>query len=310
MTFRKSPLVSIITVNFKQTEVTLQLLDSLKKVTYPNYEIIVVDNGSGENLGSVLSESYHDCIYVESKENLGFAGGNNLGIQKALGKYLFFINNDVEVEANFLQPLVDLAESDSSIGMISPKIIYYDSDNTIQYAGSIGINPYTGRGAKIGWNQKDNGDFDKIYETSLGHGAGMLVPMDVIKQVGMLPEIFFLYYEEHDWCEAIKRAGYKVYYCGLSTIFHKESVSVGRQSTLKTYYMARNRVLFIRRNNKGMQKWIALLFFAFISMPKNCIQFFSKRQFGHLKVFLKGVFWNCLNYKIKGYPQLQYESDK
>ena len=299
------PLVSIITVNYKQTDVTLLLLESLRKSTYPNLEIIVVDNGSGQGIEPILKAQYPEAICITSPDNLGFAGGNNLGIEKSKGKYLFFINNDTEVEPGFLEPMVNLVENNPSIGLISPKIIYFDTDRLIQYAGSTGINPFTGRGEKIGSFVKDEGQYNTTYETGLGHGAAMLIPRSVIQKVGMMPDIFFLYYEEHDWCEAIKRAGYKVFYVGQSLVYHKESVSVGRTSTLKTFYMTRNRILFLRRNNTFLALTSSLLFFAFLTVPKNTLKYILKANWDHLKAFYKGIGWNLTHFNVHGFPILK-----
>src|SRR5690606_23545936 len=131
----------------------------------------------------------------------------------------------------------------------------------IPFAGSSGIDPYTMRGEKIGSFQTDLGQYDDIRETSLGHGAAMMVPMKVIRKVGLIPDIYFLYYEEHDWFEMIKRAGYLVFYIGTSTVYHKESMTVGENSALRIYYLTRGRLIYARRNTNGL-KWLTnLLFF-------------------------------------------------
>jgi hypothetical protein len=242
---------------------------------------------------------------------LGFAGGNNLGIRAASGKYLFFLNNDTEVDTGFLEPLVSLMESDPQIGLISPKIIYFFSDGqkTIQYAGSTGINLATGRGKKIGSFKIDQGQYNDIRETSLGHGAAMMIPMKVVEEVGLMPDIFFLYYEEHDWCEMIKRAGYKVYYCGQSTIYHKESMSVGRNSPLKAYYMNRGRLIYIRRNATGLQKLTSLLFFSFLSVPKNSLKYLMSKRMDLLKAFWRGYLWHYTHRRVKRNPRLIINKD-
>lgn len=300
--YLRTPLVTIITVNYKQTGVTLQMLNSLEQCTFRDFQTIVVDNGSNQGLEEQIKKEFPEVLCITSKENLGFAGGNNLGIQKAKSKYVLFLNNDTEVMPNFLEPLVAVLEGDDKVGLVSPKIIYFDTDNTIQYAGSTGINPFTGKGKKIGSFEKDNGQYNGSYETMLGHGAAMMIPLEVIKKVGMMPDIFFLYYEEHDWCEAIKRAGYKVYYVGSSIVYHKESVSVGRTSPLKTYYMTRNRLLFLRRNNTLLQLISSLLFFFFLTIPKNSFRFISRSNWEHLKAFYKGIAWNLTHHKISGFP--------
>lgn len=289
------PLVSIITINYNKVSLTLALLKSLEKITYPNVEVIIVDNGSVVNPKTAIEEKYPDVQIIVNSTNLGFAGANNLGIKVAKGKYLLFINNDTEVEENFLQPLVLKMEASEKIGMVSPKIIYHGTDNIIQYAGATKINKYTGRGKKIGHLEKDTGQYDSNKETQLGHGAAMMVPSKIIEEVGPMPEIFFLYYEEHDWCEKIKKAGYKIYYVGDSKIYHKESMTIGKENHLKTYYMARNRLLYMRRNTNGADLLISWFFFMAFSFPKNFIKYLLQRKRGHLPAFFKGIIWNFKN---------------
>lgn len=286
------PRVSIITINYNQLQVTCALLDSLRKVTYPAVEVIVIDNHSAEDPRPVIGERYPEVKLIVSDENLGFAGGNNLGIRASQGDYLLFLNNDTEVDPGFLEPLVELFESRPEAGIASSKILYYNSGGTIQYAGSTRIDPYTGRSKRIGYMEKDNGQHSLLRETDLAHGAAMMVPRRVIDQVGMMPELFFLYYEEVDWCESIKKAGYKIFFVPNSRVYHKESMSIGKRSTLKTYYMTRNRLLYMRRNTAGWRKITWILFFVLFTLPKNTFVFALRREVEHVRAFWKGLFWN------------------
>src|SRR5687768_1658907 len=287
-----SALVSIVTINYNQLALTCELLDSLRKVTYPSVEIIVVDNASVEDPTSVITERYPEVKLLVSRENLGFAGGNNLGIKASSGEYLLFLNNDTEVDPHFLQPLVKLFEGNPDAGAASSKILYFNSGETIQYAGSTRIDPFTGRSKRIGYLEKDNGQYSGIKETDLAHGAAMMVPRRVIDKVGMMPEFFFLYYEEVDWCESIKKGGYKIYVVPESKVYHKESMSIGKGSTLKTYYMTRNRLLYMRRNTTGLSKVLWILFFLLFSLPKNALKYTLKRDLEHARAFWRGLTWN------------------
>src|SRR5690606_37688682 len=213
------PLVSIITINYNQAKLTCELLASLRQLTYPSVEIIVVDNHSSEDPSRIAHE-FPEVQLIVSPVNLGFAGGNNLGIQASKGEYLLFLNNDTEVDGGFLEPLVALFRANPQAGAASPKLIYYNSGNTIQYAGSSRIDPFTGRSKRIGWMEKDRGQHDQLRETELAHGAAMMVPRTVVDRVGMMPEFFFLYYEEVDWCESIKRAGYRIFFVPDSRVYH------------------------------------------------------------------------------------------
>ncbi len=286
------PLISIITINYNQSKVTCDLLASLQKITYKNIEVIVVDNASPSDNPQVIKKQYPEILFIPSDENLGFAGGNNLAIKQAKGKHLLFINNDVEVASNFLEPLVQCLEENPTIGMVSPKIHYYNHPKTIQYAGCTPINPYTTRGAFIGHKEKDEGQYDQGMITNYAHGAAMLVCKEAIDRAGMMPELYFLYYEELDWCNRIKEHGYEIYYEPQSLVFHKESISVGKQSTLKTFYQTRNRLIYIRRNIKGYLYFISILYFIFLTFPKNTIQYIVQQKIDLLYAFIKGAFWN------------------
>ncbi len=300
----EKPLVSIITVNYNQLDVTCDFLKSLRNIDYPNYEIFVVDNASKENPKSYLNEYFPEAEVIVSPENLGFAGGNNLAVIKARGKYVLFINNDTEVEPNFLSPMVELMESDPSIGLTTSKLVFFHDKNLIQYAGSGAINPFTGRGIGVGRGEQDKGQYDDIRPTEVAHGASMMASMKAIKEVGMMADLFFLYYEEIDWCEIIKRGGYKIYYVGTSKVYHKESISVGKYNAFKTYYMMRNRILFVRRNTRGLAFWSSFLFITFIAVPKHIFTHLFKGEFDHVKSIFRALFWNVTHHNVFTNPKL------
>ncbi len=286
------PLVSIITVNYDHPEVTCALLASLRMVTYPNLEIMVVDNASPNDDPGIIPASFPEVIFIQSTDNKGFAGGNNLAIRQAKGKYVLLLNNDTEVEPDFLEALVAKCEADVAIGAVSPKIKYWSNPDTIQFTGQAPINPWTVRSHGFGWGQKDDGQYDKDVPTYYVHGAAMLIPMDVIHQVGMMAEIYFLYYEELDWGARIRASGRNLWYVHNSVVYHKESVSVGKMSPFKTYWMNRSRWMYLRRNVHGLTFLIALLFQTFISVPKNLLVFMLKRQKEHLKAYVKAISWH------------------
>jgi GT2 family glycosyltransferase len=286
------PLVSIITVNYNQAEVTCDLLESLTKITYPNIEVIVVDNHSTEDDPSIIKKRYPFIKYIPNPVNYGFAAGNNFGIMAAKGDYIMLLNNDIEVPEDFMEPLVELLEQNEKIGAVSPKIRYFYRSDTIQYAGYTPINPITMRNFAIGYMEKDNGQYDDVHETAYAHGAAMLVPMRVIKKIGLMSYIFFLYYEEADWCFRISRAGYKIYYSGKSYVLHKESVSTGKLSALKTYYLNRNRLVFMRRNYEDKEFYFGIFYQVFIAIPKNAFKFLLKGKWSIFKAYVKAVTWN------------------
>jgi GT2 family glycosyltransferase len=293
------PLVSIITVNYNNTELTCDLLQSVSCLTYAPVEVIVVDNASKENPAPRLLDVYPDVKLIRSEKNLGFAGGNNLGIKEAKGEYLFFVNNDTVLTPDIIEGLLETFYTYPDAGVVSPKFHYYYAPGTIEFAGYREVNIFNGRNSMIGCRQKDYGQYDKVTTTNYAHGGGMMVAARVIREVGPMPELYFLYYEEFDWCEQIKRRGYKIYYQSKSLIYHKESMSVGKNSVLKTFYLNRNRILFMRRNVKGLPLYLFFCYFSFITLPKNTMMYLLRRETGHLKAFWKGIAWNLFNYNIK-----------
>lgn len=299
------PLVSIITVNYNQLAITTQLLTSLRLATYPNMEIWVVDNGSPDDDPDILQRDFPEIKLIKSLENLGFAGGNNLAVRQAKGKHLLFINNDTEVPPDFLEPLVTLMENDPSIGMVSPKIRFHHTPDTIQYAGYTPMNLITLRQNLVGYREVDHGQYDETCETESIHGAAMMVRRSVIQEVGMMAELFFLYYEEHDWAARIKKANYKIFYEPRSLIYHKESMTTGKESPLKTYYITRNRFLYARRNLTGWVRFVCLLYLSFIAFPKGFLTYLARGRFDLSKSVWRAYFWNFLKFnQINLNPEL------
>lgn len=289
------PLVSIISVNFNQLDVTFEFLESLKKVTYPNFEIILVDNASQKDPGKEIKERFPEVKMIKSKENLGFAGGNNLGINAAKGKYFMMLNNDTEVKPDFLEPLVQKMEGNSEIGMVGSKVIFHHHPGMIQYAGATPMTKYTATSYFIGYGENDIGQYDKSCSTPFASGAAMMVSRKVCEEVGLMAEFFFLYYEELDWQERIRKAGKKIYFVPDSIVYHKESISVGKASALQAYWQTRNRLLLIRRNFTNINVFISFLFITFVSTPYRFIKYFSKRRYKSIKVHFIAIGWHYYN---------------
>lgn len=286
------PLVSIITLNYNQVEVTCAFLESVKKLSYTNYEVIVVDNASEKDPTTALRQTLPEVKVIVNKENLGFSGGNNVGILASEGDYLLIINNDTEVTEDLIERLTEPFNRDFTIGIVSPKIRYFESPDTIQYAGYTAINPYTGRNKAIGNKEKDTGQYDESGYTHYAHGAAMMLHKSVIREVGLMPEIFFIYYEELDWSEQVKKFGYKIYYQASALVYHKESMTVGKGSPVKTYYHTRNRILFMRRNTRPVQLMVFLFFFVLFAVPKSLLRYLVNYQSEHLDGYMKALTWN------------------
>jgi len=286
------PLVSLITVNYNTPEVTADLLRSLSLLDYPNWEIIVVDNASPQHSSAYLKKEFPFITHVSTPVNLGFAGGNNVGLQFAKGEYAFFINNDTEVTPTLVSTMVAYMQAHPECGVACPKIKYFHTPDTIQYAGAIGLHPLTSRSSDIGYLAKDLGQFNDTRPTDLPNGAAMMMPMALIKQVGDMSEMFFLYYEELDWAARFKKAGYATHFVGTAEIYHKESVSTGKNSAFKTFYLYRNRLLYVRRNYRGIKRLIASAFFICVSTTVHIAKHIAKREFDHANSIWRALIWN------------------
>jgi GT2 family glycosyltransferase len=290
-------LVSIITVNYNYSHVTDEFLNAFYKTNdYPNYEIIVVDNASTINPVTEWQYKYPEVKFFRSEVNLGFAGGNNLGISKAKGDLYFLVNNDTEFTKGLVGALVENFATFPKTGMISPKIRYFQQPDTLQYAGYTEMNYCTARNVCIGQFETDIGQYDSLTGiTGFGHGAAMMISKEAIEKVGLMHENYFLYYEEMDWGARIKKAGFEIRLNMQCLIYHKESVSVGQKTALKEYFMNRNRILFIRRNAKSIQKLIFYIHFIFLVTPKNIILYLKERNPGFILILLKAIWWNITN---------------
>lgn len=293
------PLVSIITVNYNNTAVTCELLASLQKISYPRFEVIVVDNASAEDPTYEIIGRFPTVKMIRSEENRGFAGGNNLGIQAAAGKYLFLVNNDTEFTEGLIEGLLEVFAKFPDAGVASPKFHYFFHPGTIEYAGYRAVDIFTGRNSMIGCHEKDNGQYDAVSATPYAHGGAMMISREALDKVGLMPELYFLYYEEFDWCEQFRRKGYKIYYQYKSLIYHKESMTTGKNSPLKTYYITRNRILFMRRNVRLPARLVFMLYFTCFTVPKNTLQYLIRREATHLKAFWKGIYWNMRNLRFE-----------
>ncbi len=287
-----SPLVSVITVNYNQSIATCDMLKSLYACGYDNLEVIVVDNASPKDHPDLITEMYPQVKLIKNSLNTGFAGGNNIGICQSSGKYLFLLNNDTIVPAECITLLVEKLESHRDIGIVCPKIKFFDRPDTIQYAGYEKMSTIGVHCKVTGYGEKDNGQYDHTVFTNYAHGAAMMLKREIIEKVGLMPDIYFLYYEELDWCERIKKAGYRILYVHDVVIMHKESLATGHGSPLKTYYMNRNRFLYARRNMSGILLWINVIYLLLIAYPKNVIIFLFKRNYQNAQSVLNAWWWS------------------
>ena len=250
----------------------------------------MVDNASVQDEASALQTKYPHVKVIQSDNNLGFAGGNNLGIKVAKGKFVFLVNNDTFFKDFKVQSLMDKLESSPKIGIVCPKIRFAWGNNPIQFTGYTPLSKITVRNKAIGFGEEDRGQYDTPHPTPYAHGAAMMLKREVIEKVGLMPEDYFLYYEELDWSMMITRTGYEIWYEPACTIYHKESQTTGQNSPLRTYYITRNRLLLVKRNWNGCSKYLSYIYLIGIVAFRDIIKYALHGQLRLANAVIKGIF--------------------
>ena len=279
--------LSIITINYNGLKDTCALIESIP--FNDKMEVIVVDNASDNQEADQISSRFPHVKVIKSDKNLGFAGGNNLGIKAATGKFIFLINNDTYFEDFNVWALIDRLNSSSDIGIVCPKIRFAWSPRPIQFAGYTPLSNITIRNQAIGFGEEDHGQYETAHPTPYAHGAAMLIKREALNKVGLMPECYFLYYEELDWSMMFKRAGYQIWYEPKCTIYHKESQATGQNSPLRTYYITRNRLRLVKRNYQGLTKWLSFCYLIGIVGSRDILQQLLTGRLHHLKATLSGI---------------------
>lgn len=280
--------LSIITVNYNGLKDTCALIDTIPADN--KLEIIVVDNGSADQTEpDMIAQRYPYVKVIRSQRNLGFAGGNNLGIQQATGDYLFLVNNDTIFKEWNIPALMNRLASSSQIGVVCPMIRFTWGNHPIQFAGFTPLSRITIRNRSIGYGEDDHGQYATAHPTPYAHGAAMMLKREVIDKVGLMPECYFLYYEELDWSMMIRRAGYEIWYEPACTIYHKESQTTGQQSPLRTYYLTRNRLLFVHRNSPVYFRYLSYLYQIAVVAPRDLIKYTMAGRWDLAGSVIRGV---------------------
>lgn len=237
--------VIVIILNFKVKALTIKCVESVKKSTYP-VKIIVVDNKSEDGLDLEINK-FKDVEFIQTGKNLGFTGGNNFGIKKALANgadLVLILNPDTTTNKDCIKNLVEGME-EIGAGVVGPKI-YFKDEKTIWYAGGV-MDKLNVLGKHRGVDQKDQGQYEKVIETDYVSGAAMMVKREVFENVGLFDERYFLYYEDSDFCERAKKTGYKIMYLPKAMVYHANAQSAGLGSPLQDYYITRNRMLYAKK---------------------------------------------------------------
>lgn len=301
------PSVGIVILNWNGVEDTRRCLTSLKEITYPNINVIVVDNNSSNDELEMVKQSHSGFVdkFIQNNSNIGYAAGNNVGIEYSINNYnddyVLILNNDVTVSPNFLSTMIRSAEN-CSADIIGPKIRQLEDPSKLQIAGGF-LNKYLGKHIPRGYGEIDKGQYDKPKFVDYISGACMLIHRDVVKTVGLIPTFYFLQWEEMDYCSAARNEGFNVLYEPESIIYHKLNASFERKN--KTYEMIirgyRNRIWFHKRHASRLEKAVLIFTITFFMVPLHTGYYLLvERDVKHLQCFIRGLLLGITNPVGKG----------
>jgi len=295
------PKVSIIILNWNGWQDTLECLESLSKISYPRYEVIVVDNASEDDSVKRIKQwakkgLIKKFFLLENDKNYGFAEGNNIGIRQVLKEkqsaYVLVLNNDTVVDKKFLNELVKKAESQAKIGVVGPKIYLYPpkkGKETIQSCGA-GIDLLRGKLVSYGDGKIDRGQFEKTRKVEYVYGTCFLVKREVFEKIGFFDKKYHIYAEEADFCLRAKKAGYSIYCVPKAIIWHKGEASFQKKPKLPVYFRTRN-LFWLERKFTTPSEFLYFLTNYFLFQFPRIIyrQYLKQKQFALLIPYLRGL---------------------
>lgn len=267
-TARRVKRVAAIVLNYDGKDLTLQALASLRRLTYPSCDLVVVDNGSTDGSDEAVARAFPEVHRVRTEVNLGPAGGYNLGMTWAMDRgydYLLILNNDVEVAPEMLTELVRVAEGSPTIGCVGPKTYFYSDRTRLASAGGI-IRFLESVTRERGQGERDRGQYDRDQEVSYVNGCGMLIRREAIEAAGLWDPVFFLSVEDADWCMRARRHGFRCWFAHRAVLYHMVSDTVGVYTPKKNFQTGRSSSLFVRRYATPWQ-WLTFLGAMTVALP-------------------------------------------
>ena len=249
----KQPKVSIVILNWNNRKYLEQFLPSVLDSDYPDFEVVVADNGSTDDSVSFLASNYPQIRAIQLKKNFGFAKGYNEALKQIQSDYYFLLNSDVELSPGALRPMVELLENDQTIAACQPKLLTYHNKNLFEYAGGAGgwLDKYGypfAKGRIFDVFEEDKGQYNVIEPIFWGSGAALFIRASVFHAVKGFDEYFFAHQEEIDLCWRIQLAGYKIYSCPSSVVYHVGAGTLPKGNSFKVFLNFRNNLIMMSKN--------------------------------------------------------------
>lgn len=267
-------MVGVVVVNRNSKKQLFLCVKSLMEANYwKECLLVVIDNNSTDTSLLLVKESFPDVTIIEMKENAGYAKANNMGISYLLRKgvqYVFILNPDTRVEKNAIKTMIDLIRKNKKVGIVGPKI--YSQERKIWSAGGV-IDVIRYSGGLVGLGESDHGQFNHVKEVDFISGTAMFVRKEVFNKIGLLPEDYFIYYEDVDFCMQARKEGFRLLFMPKAVIYHEESSYFGKNSPAHQYYMARNHLYF-----EGKYAPLVLQIREFFRLPKTISEHIQKKE--------------------------------
>lgn len=306
---QKSPKVIVLILSYDGKYLLEDAVSSYLANTYPNFEVVVIDNGSSDGTKTYVEHTFPKAKVIRLEKNQGYSGGFNFGLDYAFNQqkadYVLITNNDVKADANIVRALVEVALTDKKIGYITGKAYYFDQPDTLQSVGKY-EDPVKWNGEHIGNREIDRGQYDEVAERCFIDDIFMLVSKALYQEVGAYDTNFFFQAEEYDWQARGKAAGYKIMYTPYAKLWHKESMTIGKKSAYKAYCDARNPMLVILKH-KPPEYFRRYFWKHFPKLIKgflvSCKQLRFKVAINKLSGFLSAIVWGV---KQKGFSRKHF----
>ncbi|MGD0035714.1 MAG: glycosyltransferase family 2 protein [Bacteroidota bacterium] len=295
-------LVCVLLLNYNGKHLLKDSLSSYLANDYPNFEIVLIDNGSVDGSQEYVRTQFPQVHLIENGKNLGYSGGFNAGLEYTFqirnAKYALVSNNDIKADRKVISELVTVAESDPTIGFVTGKVFYFDNPTVFQTVGKR-EDPIRWNGSHIGQGEHDQGQYDQICERIFADDIFTLVKGAMYRELGGYDTTFFLQCEEYDWQARAKLAGYKIMYTPYAKIWHKESATLGKASAKKMYYDARNPLIVIMRYKSTLFfrrfMWHHLYDFVIKASLVNLKRLQPKISYKIWQGFFSGLIWGTRN---------------
>lgn len=303
---KHTPSVCILVLSWDRKDLAIQCAESLLKSDYPDFKVIVIDNGSIDGTKEAVEEHFGGRVEVlRTPVNLGYSGGFNLGLSYAFEKhafdYVMVINNDTEIAPDAVSALVKTAESDPKIAFVTGKVYDWKVRDMLQTCGKL-EHPIRWNGAHVGRGEIDRGQYDRVEERVFIDDVYMLVKKEIYDQIGGYSTEFHIQAEEYDWQARAKKLGYKACFTPYAKLWHMESTTIGKRSPKQVFYNARNSMLVILLHRDPVY-FRRYFWWTFRNSIFSSLRFLSRRQFANatrpIAAIVSALFWAIKRKKLR-----------